>query len=191
MKKLPAIVLCLLFAISAAAQMQTITEADIKFSLPNDKWHLHSNNTDNYPHVYTYKRAAIIDKSNREVIPNISLIIENVPDTTDIVVYSGYKRERLKFTVEDAFSALSNPGLLKHKYALGFRGNYTDSKNLPHTIYYVIYIHKGKAVQLVCDVTTELFAACKGDFDAVIRSVANISPYENDGTLTQETIRVK
>ena len=171
--------------------MQTITEADIKFRLPNDRWHLYSSNIDEYPHVYTYKRAPIIDKSHREVIPNISFIIENVPDTADVVVYSAYKREHLGFSVADAFSALSNPGLLKHQYAIGFRGSYTDSKNLSHTIYYVIYIHKGKAVQLVCDVTAELFAACKSDFDAVIRSVANISPYENDGTLTQETIRMK
>ncbi len=141
--------------------------------------------------MYTYKRAPITDKNHREIIPNLSFIIEEVADTTDIVLYSIGKRERLKFNVLDAFTALSKPQLLKHKYALGFKGTYTDSKQLEHTIYYVIYIHKGKAIQVVCDVTSELFDSCKAEFDAVISSVENIHPYAYDGSLTQETIKVK
>ncbi len=191
MTKFLCLIASILFVVGADAQLQTIKEADIRYKLPNDKWHLTSSSTDNFPHVYTYKRTALTDSSGREVIPNIAFIIENVPDTADIVDYSGYKREKLSFEAIDVFSYLSEPKLLKHQYAIGFKGTYTDSKKLKHTIYYVIYIHKGKAVQVVCDVTSELFPKCKGEFDALIRSVENMSTYEYDGSLHQETIRFK
>ena len=183
--------LAILFTIDINAQTQTITEADIRFRLPNEKWRLASSRNFDNPHVYTYKRAAIVDKSHREVVPNISFVIEDVPDTADIVVYSGYKREHLSLDVDDAFSYLSKPELLQHQYAIGFKGTYTDSRKLMHTLYYVIYIHKGKAINVICDVTSELFPKCKSEFDALIRSVENMSVYAYDGSLHQETVRFK
>lgn len=188
MKNLALLLLLLMPFAGIYGQTEKLTEADIQFDLPNKQWALKDKQENNNMLVLFYKRQPITDKSGRQIIPNIAFIVETVPDTTDLVVWSMQKRSLKPFEVKEVITCNSKPAKLKHKYAIGYKGNYTDKGGIEHTIYVVHLIHKGKGVQIFLDITAELFPKYESEFLKTIGSIKNISESPTDRHLTEETI---
>ncbi len=147
----------------------SIKEAGISINLPNSKWHLTDSEENNSRAVYIFKREAIIDNSNTQIIPNIAVIIEDVDENTDVIEYSIVKRTKTPFDVSETF--IHGDGKLNYKNAVGYKGTYKDQRSILHTIYVVHAINKNKGIQLILDTTSETFAEIDPEFLAVLKSL--------------------
>ncbi len=174
MKKLLSFVtlLTILHHVSAqdsSAQIYSFKEAGISIDLPNSKWHEVVRKEANGVIVYLFKRDVVTDSSNRQIIPNIGVIIENVPDQTDVITYSLEKRTQTPFDVLETF--IHGDRRLNYKNAVAYKGTYTDADSLLHTIYVVHAINKNKGMQIVLDTTAQTFAEIEEEFISVLRSL--------------------
>ncbi len=190
MRFLFSLLLFLALCQQSIGQTQKIPEADIQFSLPNNKWYLTSVKNTTVPVIYTYKRDEIKDKAGRTIIPNIAFIIQDLPDSIDLVNYSLMNRQKLSFEVDEVFDCISHPEMICHKNALGFKAHY-ESNHLRHNIYYLNIIHAHKGIQVVMDITADLFEEYKSEFQKAILSIANIHNNTSDGHMTEETIKLR
>ncbi len=150
---------------------ESIHEAKISFELPSKDWHLVARQESGNMLIYFYKRAPITDSAGRNVIPNISFILEDVDEEMDVVTYSAMKRSNVPFEVQDVFTHNDKSRDLKFKNAVGYFGKYNDDAGLSHSVYVVHLINNGKGVQLICDITSELFQEYGSEFESVIRSL--------------------
>lgn len=157
------IILTLFFSAKAGAQKELLKEANLQFELPNNKWSLADKKESNDLVVYFYKREAIINKEGQAVTPTISFVIETVKDPTDLMEYSIEKRISVPFTVTEVFAHDSKNPKIKLLYAVGYKGTY-NSQGTDHTLYVVHYTHKNKGVQVICDITSELFPNYESEF---------------------------
>ena len=189
MKNIALLIALLIPVILCHGQTQKISEAGIRFDLPNSSWSLKNKQEKNNLTIYFYKRVPITDNESRQVIPNISFIVETVPDTTDIVVYSMQKRSVVPFDIKEVFTYQDKNPKINHKYAIGYKGTYTDKGGLPHTVYIVHLINKDKGVQVFFDATTEVFPFCESEFLKAMRSITNINEAADKRHLTTETIK--
>ncbi len=145
-----------------------IEEAQIQLILPNDNWQLISKDDKNNLQVYYYKRNPILDSANRKVIANISVVVEDVPSDTDVVSFSVVKRGSAPFEVLDMFNYENGP--LQIKNAIGWKGRYRDKVG-EHTVYVIHAINNQKGLQIICDVTSELFEMIDAEFKATLKSI--------------------
>lgn len=163
MKTCLLIILISLLADKTRGQTEILKETNLKFELPNNKWSLADKKENNDLAVYFYKREAIINKEGQAVTPTISFVIEPVKDPTDLMSYSIEKRISVPFTVTEVFSHDDKNPKIKLLNAVGYKGVY-DAYGTSHTIYIVHYIHKTKGVQVICDITSELFPTYENEF---------------------------
>ena len=147
---------------------EIIKEANLSLTLPNDKWKFFKSQDANGVQVYLYNREAIKDSSGYNVIPNISVVIENVDKKLDAVTYSIMKRSQVKFKVDKVF--IQKDGIIDLKNAVGYRGRYTD-KFGEHTIYVIHAINRGKGIQVIFDVLTTLFDKLDPEFKVTLKSL--------------------
>lgn len=143
----------------------------MQFELPNEKWEATPVQEDHGITAYIYKREAITDPDGLQVIPNIAFVIESVPDSTDVIVYSMQKRMNMPFEVKEVFSHDDKKAKLKYDFAVGYKGVYKDSHELLHTIYVVHLINGNSGVQVIMDATSELFDQCDKEFIKALRSI--------------------
>ncbi len=155
----------------AIAQTQEIKEASIQFELPSSVWKFNGTENNNKTTAHYYKRAPIIDSMNREVFASFAFVTEPVGRKMDLVSYSLAKRMAVPFDVIEVFTFNDKPDLLNYKYAIGYKGTYTDKIGISHTVYIVHLINNKTGVQLICDITTELLPRCENDFRTVISSL--------------------
>lgn len=157
------IILALLLYADADAQLEVLKEANLQFELPNDKWSQIDKKITSDLVVYFFRREAIMDKEGRAVTPTISFVIEPVKDSTDLMEYSIEKRISVPFTVTEVFSHDSKEPKIKLLNAVGYKGTY-DAQGIEHTIYVIHCINKTKGIQVICDITSELFPTYENEF---------------------------
>jgi len=63
-------------------------------------------------------------------------------------------------------------GEVKIRNALGYVGNYTDSRGLEHTILVVHAINKNAAYQISLDVTSEIYPEVQEEFYSILKSLS-------------------
>lgn len=148
---------------------QELKEAKIKIDLPNDSWFLADKQENKEMTVYYFKRKSIEDNDGRQIIPNISVIIEDVDKTLDAVTYSALKRSKVNFEVLEVFNHDSGP--IKYENAIGYKGKYVDKYDLDHTIYIVHGINGTKGLQFIFDVTTNILDKVDNEFLATLKSI--------------------
>jgi hypothetical protein len=165
-KLLPALVL--LLNILTGFGQERIEEAKMSLELPNDKWELKDKVEQNGMQIYFFKREPIIDSLGNEVIPNISVIVENVSKKLDVVSYSMLKRGQVNFEVIDVF--IHDSGLIDFKNAVGYKGKYND-KHGEHTVYVIHAINNKKGLQIFFDVLTGLFDDLDEEFKLTLKSI--------------------
>lgn len=165
--------LCLMMSAPfvSVGQTQNLPLGNLHYELPNDHWALGDTFSSNGSTLYIYKREPIKDKAGRSVIPNISVIIETVPDSTDLVMYSVSKRTIMPFKVKKVLTRSDKDAAFTFPHAVGYKGLYTDQGGVSHTIYALHALNQTKGIQVVCDVTTELFATCDQEFLTLLRSI--------------------
>lgn len=167
MKKL-IILLTLTLNIFFGNGQELIEEAKISIKLPNDSWELKNKVDQNGIQVYFFKREPIIDSIGREVIPNISIIVEDVNNNLDVVTYSALKRSQVKFKVIEVF--IHEDELIDFKNAVGYKGKYNDQFG-EHTVYIVHAINNNKGLQIIFDVLTGLFDNLDSEFKITLKSI--------------------
>jgi hypothetical protein len=150
---------------------QTLSEAGIQFKLNDSLWMRITTNKDKTPTsiIYRYKRQAIRTSNGNQVVPTISVVIESIPDSTDIMVYSAMKRVKTPLDIEEVITP--DKGLLQYQNAVGYRGGYTDPTGTRHKTTLIYLINKNKGVQIIMDINLELWDEYKSEFDEIIRSI--------------------
>jgi hypothetical protein len=163
-------ILTLLFVFlnSIAFSQELIKEAKLKFDLPNDSWALKDKQFAEGKKIYFYKRESIKDKSGRNVIPNISVITEKVSKNQDVVTYSAFKRMEISFDVDKVFT--HEDELIEFQNAIGYKGQYQDQYG-KHTIYVIYLINNKKGIQMIFDVTSDLFNELDEEFKKTMKSI--------------------
>jgi hypothetical protein len=170
MKLLTILFLTLLsFGLKTDNLTQDLKEAKIKIDLPNDSWFLADKQETKGMTVYYFKRKPIEDNEGRKIIPNISVIIEDVDRDLDAVTYSAMKRSKVNFKVLEVFTHES--GTIKYENAIGYKGSYVDKNELDHTIYIVHGINGKKGLQFICDVTTNILDQVDNEFLTTLKSI--------------------
>ncbi|PLX14783.1 MAG: hypothetical protein C0599_18085 [Salinivirgaceae bacterium] len=163
------ILLLILFSTPAFSQ-EIISDAKIKFDLPNEKWALKSQKEVNGKTLFIYKRDPIQYK-RRSIIPNISIITESVNDSADAVTYSIQKRMQAPFNIEKVFTWEDET--IKFQNAIGYLAAYEDQYG-KHKIYVIHAINNGIGLQFFFDVTEDVFKKVKPEFQATMKSISEI-----------------
>lgn len=148
--------------------IQDIKEAKIKIDLPNSEWFLADKVEKNDLVVYMFKREPIEDKEQRQIIPNIAVIVEDVDENLDVIRYSVIKRSQTPFDVDEVITPQS--GKILFTNAIGYRGHYKKNE-LHHTIYIVHAINDGKGIHVIMDVTTNILDKVDVEFLSAIKSI--------------------
>lgn len=139
--------------------------------LPNEKWKLEINDkTKSGGILYMYTRTPIINKQNQEIQPVIAFIIEDLPnDSIDLVTYSILKRSDTPLEVKEIFTWEKNK--LVFKNAIGYKSIYNDKNNTEHTTYVIHLINDHKGVQVIMDITSDLFNEYEEEFLKTLKSI--------------------
>lgn len=169
MKILIIILIILAATLPAIDLTQDLKEARIKIDLPNDSWALADRSENKGMVIYSYKRKPVDDRDGRHIIPNMAVIIEDVDKKMDAVTYSALKRSQVKFDVSEVFTHEKGP--IKFENAIGYKGTYTDSGGLEHTVYVVHAINERKGIQFICDATTDVLAQVEDEFRRALKSI--------------------
>ena len=156
------------------SQIESLTEAGIQFSLPNKKWKLNVKDKNEDKLVYIYKREPITDSQQRKVVPNIAFIIEEVQDSTDIIIYSLNKRMNAPFEINQVFTHEGSNSKINLSYAIGYKGTYHDKSEIEHTVYVIHIINNNKGVQVILDMTSEVFVKYEKEFLKTMKSLHTI-----------------
>jgi hypothetical protein len=170
MKKLVFSLILVLNILTLSGQ-EYIEEAKISLNLPNEKWELKDKVNQNGMQIYFFKREPVVDSIGREVIPNISVIVEDVDKNLDVVTYSAMKRSKVNFEVLDVFT--QDEGLIDIKNAIGYKGKYVDQYG-DHTVYVVHIINNKKGLQIFFDVLTGLFNELDNEFKLTLKSIKKV-----------------
>jgi hypothetical protein len=144
-------------------------EANIKLEIPSSIYHLRPRQEQNGFIIYTFKRDPIRDSSERNIIPNVAVVIENVDPKMDVVTYSVNKRGNAAFDVDKMF--IHGDGIIDFVNAVGYQGSYIDQNNLKHTVYVIHAINGDKGIQIIMDTTTETFPSIDPEFRKILRSL--------------------
>jgi hypothetical protein len=162
------ILLLIVISLQIAYGKELINEASISIVLPNKKWELKDKQNTNGMNVYYFKREPIKDSLDRDVIPNISIIVEKINDSLDIVSYSILKRMKVNYNVDKVF--IHDDGINNFVNAIGYKGSYTDQFG-EHTIYVIYAINNQKGIQIFFDVLSCLFDKLDPEFQITLKSL--------------------
>lgn len=165
---------CLIFSFillfhTFAFSQEVIKEAKIKFDLPNDSWMFIEKQQANFKKLYTYKREPIKNKSGQNVTPNISFMTQKVDKDQDVIMYSASRRMVLPIEIDDVF--IYEDGLIGFENAIGYKGRYED-KYGEHTVYLIHLINNNRAVEVIMDVTSDVFDKVDEEFKVTMKSIA-------------------
>ncbi|MBI1185243.1 hypothetical protein GC194_13305 [bacterium] len=153
-----------------SAKVQTISPPDIQFKL-NKKWHLENELEQPKLHYYVYKRQAITDDEGYEIIPNFTVITEEIDSTQDLMGYSILKRLAMDFNVDRVISQAS--GELEMKQAIGYIGHFTHKK-LEKTVYVVHAIRGSYGLQFIGEITTSVKDDVEREMLKIMKSIEPI-----------------
>jgi hypothetical protein len=151
-----------------------IKEADLFVKFPNSNWDL-ANKEEGRLTQYIFKRKAITDNKERQIIPAVIICIEDA---------SAYKQDVMLYSIErqksfinmgvkiDTISIQSNAGYpLSYKNSCIYKCHYTDNET-NHILYMIHIINKeNKGIQIYLDMTQELAGEYEHEFIAVIKSI--------------------
>ena len=164
---------------STPPQENVLKKWRLAFAMPSDKWVLVDANQDsNMPQAFiTYQREAILDSKGIAVIPNIAFLYEKLDQEMDVVTFSKEMRFRMgeKFgKIKKVFVRDDEPQLISLKHAIGYICEGKDSKGMDHTLIWIHSVNERVGLQVIMDVSTEVYPAVKGEFEAILRSLRDV-----------------
>ena len=153
---------------AVAGRQATIPEIGWSFDLPAAYLRAPVPDLGDDLSMFRFKREPIVDASGLAVHPNIGFMIENVPEGTDVVLFSTLRR---RFKVLEVYSPAS--GIFSVN-AIGFLAEYSetlDGETYSHRIYVLHAIQGTKGIEVVLDATDSVFSEAQGEFLAVLKSM--------------------
>ena len=152
------------------AQDNAIENYGITLKMPDTNWSLAETQSTDDLAVFYYKRLPIQDQQGRQVVPNISIITENIEEM-DVVTYSAVKRLSMPFDVSEVWLPADKE--ISYSNGIIYKGNYTDQFG-QHTIIVAFLKKEEVGFRVICDVLTELYEEVEPDFMAALRSIEAI-----------------
>ena len=110
--------------------------------------------------VWGFERQVIDDADGRHVIPYIAIIVEELGEPTDVVMYSFKARLRAPFSVDRVFSWEDEP-TLQVKNAIGYDGHVTYDDGLLHRLVILQGVQGLFGIQILCDATDSVDATTR------------------------------
>ncbi len=164
------ILIVLLFSTSVVGQKIKIKEAGIEFILPNKLWNLTLQDQQNQIFIHQYKREEIIS-NGFQVIPNLAIIVEPVPDSMNVIEFSLLKRMSVPFSVLETFISTDDNSPIQFENAIAYKGIYEDKQEIEHTILLVHLINDLKGIQFIIDITSGLYQETEDELLEIIGSI--------------------
>lgn len=158
----------MLAAHAAIGRQATIPEIGWSFDLPAAYLRAPVPELGDGLSMFRFKREPIVDASGLAVHPNIGIVIENVPEGTDAVLFSASKR---RFKVLEVYSPDSG---IYGVNAIGFLAEYDetlDGETYSHRIYVLHAIQGTKGIEVVLDATDSVFSEAQGEFLSILKSM--------------------
>jgi hypothetical protein len=166
------IILFLFYTICSAQELAYIEAfgSKVYFEPPDtSKWGLEQNSMTEYGnYLLMFKHIPIVDSLGREIQPVISFIAESVKDSSDVIMYSIYKRTQTPVTVKKVLTY--EDGHFTHRNVVGYEAVY-KKEDVGHK---VLMIHMRQAsigLQVICDATDEVYAQVESDMRRFIKSI--------------------
>jgi len=116
-----------------------------------------------------YKHHGIEDAEGRLIIPNMAIVYELVSDSTDVILYSFWRRKNLSLEITKVLTW--EDGLFSHRNGVGYEGEYTDEKGLRHLALLVHLVNGKTGVQIICDATEGVYRQVEPAMRAFVKSV--------------------
>lgn len=152
--------------------------AVLHFRLPSSAWSAAPLEKNAHAVALGFQRAPIEDTEGRQVIPAITIVVEKLAESPDIVAYTMAKRMAVPFHVDSLFIWENEPRL-KLKNAMCYEGNisYPDSANPsdPPLVHRLVILHgvEGKfGIQVIEDSTDSVYATVRPEFRALLWSLS-------------------
>jgi hypothetical protein len=170
-----AIALLLLLPTTVSAQEQvTAFGCSISYQVPDAaNWqHVKSEvYPDKKAGLVLYKHKGIKDDQGRNIIPNMAIIYERLPEPTDAIRYSIAKRIGQPYDVKAVRSW--QDGFLTHKSGVGYEATYNDPqvRGLLHKVFVAHMVNEQTGVQVICDCTEGVFPKTEADMRQFVKSV--------------------
>ena len=134
-------------------------------------WILDENEMTEYgTHILMFKHVPINDSLGRIVQPVLSLIIESVKDSSDVVTFSIEKMVDAHYKIKTLKDLMYKDGYFSQRNSIGYLGQY-QREDVIHTIYFCCIRNSDIGVTIICDSTDELFEKVREDMLRFIKSV--------------------
>ena len=132
-----------------------IIENKLIFEIPNEEWFRNKFVENSSVIWHSFQRNPIKNKNGTNIFPNISFLVEEAGDLTDVILYSLQKRRKMPFDMDSTF--IHEDGRLKIKNAIGYLGHTVYEDGSKHTVLIVHALVDKKGIQIVMDMTSDLY----------------------------------
>lgn len=168
MKNYYLLLILLLTCTFSVAQPISIPDTNLTIEMPNEKWELVDTQSSESMEVYYYKREPIEDSKGRQIIPNISIIVED-NEGLDVVTYSAAKR--IQMPPLDIMQVYIPKDIkMKYKNGIGYKAGYSD-KHGKHIVQLMFVNEGNNGLRIICDVMEEQYDTVEAEFLTTLRSI--------------------
>ena len=114
------------------------------------------------------KHTPLKDSLGRNVEPIMSIIVQHVLDSSDVIMYSIEKRGQVPFQVVKVLAYDS--AYYSYRNVIGYEGTYTR-EGILHKIFVIHMRGASVGLQIICDSTDQVYAQVEADFRRFIKSI--------------------
>jgi hypothetical protein len=171
------IALLILFPFCGFSQELTYVQvygSKIYFAPPDTShWELVENSMDSSSHKYVlmFKSEPITDNLGRQIQPVLSILVEFIKDSSDIISYSIWKRTQVPFEVKKVMACDTiNFSWFACPNVIGYEGVYPKG-DVIHRVFVVHMRRAAVGVQIICDSTDGVYDKVEFAMRDFIRSV--------------------
>ncbi len=126
--------------------------------------------------LYLFKREPIKDENGVPIFPNIAIIIENIPENFDAVLYSINVQRRIKYKTKTLKYFVPSDSLFSIN-AFGTLIEYTEKwreRDVVHKVYQLYSVVGTKGIQVIMDCTDSVFKTVNDEFISTMKSIKSI-----------------
>lgn len=142
---------------------------DIKIGFPEGLWYLSDTYEENERLNFLFYRTVNPDNSDSENAPSCLISLEGVPQNTNLIDYSSYRRRRLSVDIEKVLTPKDS--LYSLSQTVGYRGNYSNSEGKEHSVIVIHSIQNGVGVELILDAESKDFVLLENEIAYVLQSL--------------------
>jgi hypothetical protein len=156
------------FAFIKPGKTTRFSESGVKFTLPSKAWSIKDKDVqkDSYTYI-TYLRDSSGTNGKCTLSPSMTILIENVSESTDILTYSAKKRSRLTVKVDRMLTYRDG---ISVQNGIAYKGYYTDKNNVEHVQFLLLILNMNKGMEITLDAPGTCGQQLEQEFAALIAS---------------------